>query len=116
MRSLGRDQHGHFAPGNSFNPGGRPALEREVVALARSKGVDCIKTLLTLKDDPKVPPSVRAYAANSVLDRGFGRVRDMVSDASDNAELLDAMQQAMQLRQNIAPLIEHDPTDGKSKP
>jgi hypothetical protein len=39
----------------------------------RASGAQSIALLEQLRDDETVPPAVRAMAANSLLDRGFGR-------------------------------------------
>jgi hypothetical protein len=65
--------------GVSGNPGGRPksekppVLEADVRALARASGEKSIALLEMIRDDPEAPPAVRCLAANSLLDRGYGR-------------------------------------------
>ena len=60
-----------FKPGQSGNPGGRKKGEGHVRELARKYTDEAIKTLVELMrcDDKKV----RAVAANSLLDRGYGK-------------------------------------------
>jgi hypothetical protein len=62
-----------FEPGKSGNPGGRKKQDVSVRELARAHGVDAIATLVEVMKDVKAPPSARVSAANSVLDRGFGK-------------------------------------------
>jgi hypothetical protein len=65
-----------FQPGQSGNPGGRRRKsddDRKVEELARSYGVDAIKTLASIMRSQKAPASARSAAAQAVLDRGFGR-------------------------------------------
>jgi hypothetical protein len=68
--------------GQSGNPNGRPVssntpemkqLVADVRALAQASGAQSIALLERLRDDENVPPAVRAMAANSLLDRGYGR-------------------------------------------
>jgi hypothetical protein len=63
--------------GQSGNLKGRPPEMKQLVAdvraLAQASGAQSIALLEQLRDDENVPPAVRAMAANSLLDRGFGR-------------------------------------------
>ena len=62
---------GTFQPGKSGNPGGRPKEAAEVKALAQEYGAEAIEKLVALlrgEDD-----RVAKAAADSLLDRGFGK-------------------------------------------
>jgi len=66
-----RDRAGRFTPGASGNPGGRtpiPARIREALASHTEKAVAVLAELLSSDDD-----RVRCMAANSLLDRCFGK-------------------------------------------
>jgi hypothetical protein len=85
-----------FEKGKSGNPGGRPKLVGEVQALAREYTKQAIETLRDIMRDKNAPPAARGYAANSILDRGYGRPsqtisstgRDKPPDQMTDAELL----------------------------
>ena len=85
-----------FEKGKSGNPGGRPKLVGEVQALAREYTKQAIETLRDIMRDKKAPHAARGYAANSILDRGYGRPsqtisstgRDKPPDQMTDAELL----------------------------
>ena len=62
-----------FEPGKSGNPGGRPAALAEVKALAREQTEANIAALVAVRDNPDSPAAARVSAANSLLDRGWGR-------------------------------------------
>jgi hypothetical protein len=62
-----------FQPGQSGNPSGRPKQDVKLRDLARAHTSDAIATLVEVMKDVKAPPSARVSAANSVLDRGFGK-------------------------------------------
>ena len=68
-----------FKKGKSGNPGGRPKVVGEVQALARELTTEAIKTLRDIIRDKKAPHSARGYAANSILDRGYGRPSQTIS-------------------------------------
>jgi hypothetical protein len=78
---------GRFAPGASGNPGGRPPEEREVLRLARAKGVEAIERLAywMASDNPKASIS----AANALLDRAFGKPNQPTSN-DDSSPPVDA--------------------------
>lgn len=70
-----------WVKGQSGNPGGRPKAEAEVVALARQASPKAIERLVKLvnSDDERVSIA----AANSVLDRAFGKPTQMLAGDPD---------------------------------
>ncbi len=69
----GRDEKGRLLPGYTGNAGGRPAVAGEVKKLARQYTDRAISTLAKIMDDEDAPRASRVLAANSLLDRGYGR-------------------------------------------
>jgi hypothetical protein len=66
-----RDANGHWLKGTSGNPLGKPARIHEIEKLAREHSVAALNKIVALlnsKDD-----RVALAAANSLLDRGFGK-------------------------------------------
>ena len=61
-----------FKPGKSGNPGGRPKVA-DLRRLARERTVDAITTLIQVMRSPKSAAAARVMAANSLLDRGWGK-------------------------------------------
>jgi hypothetical protein len=68
-----------FQKGISGNPGGRPKVIGDVQELARQKSPEAITTLANIMHDEKAPPAARVAAANALLDRGYGKPTQPIS-------------------------------------
>ena len=73
-----------FKKGQSGNPGGRPKAIAEVRDLARAQTEESLKALVTIRDSAKAAPAARVAAANSLLDRGWGRPAQTISGDPDD--------------------------------
>ena len=62
-----------WKPGQSGNPSGRPKVNTELRAKARAHTDAAINALVEVLSSKKASPSARVMAANSLLDRGYGR-------------------------------------------
>jgi hypothetical protein len=62
-----------------INPGGRPKVLGDVQELARERSPEAINILATVMRDEKAPPAARVAAANSLLDRGYGKPTQPIS-------------------------------------
>lgn len=71
-----------WAKGQSGNPGGRPKAEREVIELARDASPRAIGRLVELVEHEDARTAIAA--ANSVLDRAFGKPTQPLANDPDN--------------------------------
>ena len=86
-----------FEKGQSGNPGGRPKEVAGVRELARQHTPDAVATLVAIMQNEDAPPAARVSAANSLLDRGYGRPNQAVSVSTDTgiSERLAAAERRM---------------------
>jgi hypothetical protein len=72
------------------NAGGRPKAIISLVELARAQTEDSIKTLVQVRDDTNAPAAARVGAANALLDRGWGKPAQTVTQIiNDKRSTLD---------------------------
>jgi hypothetical protein len=72
-------RRGQFLKGVSGNPGGRPKVEGHVREVARQCTADAMQTLKDIMLDKDAPHGARVTAANSILDRGYGKPAQALS-------------------------------------
>ena len=79
-----------FKPGQSGNPGGRPAIMKEVRQACQDMSLDGCKVLNEIMHDKEQPGSVRVAAVREIFDRAMGRPEQQhrVSGQIDFAHLL----------------------------
>ena len=68
-----------FQKGTSGNPGGRPKVLGDVQELARERSPEALNILANVMRDEKAPPAARVAAANALLDRGYGKPTQPIS-------------------------------------
>ena len=72
-------RRGQLLKGVSGNPGGRPKVEGHVREIARQCTADAMLTLKSIMLDKDAPHAARVTAANSILDRGYGKPAQALS-------------------------------------
>ena len=65
--------NGRFQPGRSGNPGGRPRATHSIQELARKHTTEALDVLVQIMLNEKAPPNARVAAANTLLDRAYGK-------------------------------------------
>lgn len=73
-----------FKKGQSGNPGGRSPIIAEVRDLARKQTEESVNALISIRDNSKAPPAARVSAANSLLDRGWGKATQIIAGDEEN--------------------------------
>jgi hypothetical protein len=90
-----------FPKGVSGNPGGQPKGVMEVRELARKWAPQAIATLAAIMTDESQPGPARCLAANSLLDRGYGKPQLHAQSELTVHHQIDSMS-AAELRSYIA--------------
>ena len=62
-----------FQKGTSGNAGGRPKAAHSIQDLARKHTIEALDVLVQIMLNEKAPPNARVAAANTLLDRGYGK-------------------------------------------
>ena len=86
-----RDPNGRWLPGSrSPNAGGLSREKRELIDLARERSPAALDKIFAIMKDETVPPAVQLAAAGMILDRGYGKPRQM-SETGDRGKTLEEM-------------------------
>lgn len=78
----------NWVKGASGNPKGRPKIPREVLESARALSMEALETLADVMRDTKATASARVTAAQTILDRAWGKPTQPI-DA--NVNVLDRL-------------------------
>lgn len=73
----------------------------EIRSIARSHTEAAINALLSVMNQPESPPAARVAAANSILDRGWGKPAQPIENGEDGAfELIHRIERVIVDPQN----------------
>ncbi len=99
-----------WKPGQSGNPKGMEPGVGHVRELARQHTEESIEKLVEIMRDENAPPSAQGAAANSLLDRGWGRPDQSVSIDPGHSLLtiLDEIERRAELRTIEGETIDND--------
>ena len=102
-----------FQKGQSGNPGGRPKQSESLTLLAREYTDDALNTLIKIMEDKDAPKSSRVSAAQTILDRGWGKAPQTIDLNTNPLDNMDADEQRLLLE--ALQLIRED-ADGDGVP
>ena len=83
-----------FQPGKSGNPGGRPRRSQEVRELAQEHTTAAIKKLVEIMEKGE-SEQAQLMAANSLLDRGWGKPTQPLAGDPEGSALIDEHEAAI---------------------
>ena len=76
--------------GRSPNAGGVSREKRELIDVARERSPAALDKIFAIMNDETVPPAVQLVAAGMILDRGYGKPRQMI-ETGDRGRTLEEM-------------------------
>ena len=91
---MARGSRGRFLPGESGNPSGRGKDDFELMMLCRDHSKEAVGALIEIMRNKKSADSHRIMAANSLLDRGYGRPKQSFDVQSNKPFVIFAPQTA----------------------
>jgi hypothetical protein len=81
----------------------------EIRSLARKYTNKAIATLVDIMGAPNAPPAARVMAANSLLDRGWGKATQLVDVQGEIRQLVEVKLNVVHAAEPLT--IEHEPAD-----
>jgi hypothetical protein len=83
---------GGARPGAGRKKGQMSQAKIDIMSAAREFALEALMVLKTVAQDPAAPAAARVSAANSILDRGFGKAEAIVEPAPRDT-LAEALEQ-----------------------
>jgi hypothetical protein len=101
-----RNASGRFKPGQSGNPGGRPAVDPKVKEALEALTLPAVTELGNCLRSPD--ESIRLKAATTVLERNLGKPKQPVEHSGDAAQSMGLRQLLTCLPEALSVLAEND--------
>lgn len=79
-----RDKNGRFGKGNNANPGGRPKMDDKTKKILKAAAPDAAKLVVEMMKNEKINPKLRLQAAETVMDRVYGKATQPIEGSMDN--------------------------------
>ena len=79
-----RDKAGRFVKGKSGNPGGRKPMDGETKKILEDAAPEAAQMLVAMMNNAAVNPQVRIKAAETILDRVYGKPTQAIEGEIDN--------------------------------
>lgn len=99
--------------GQSGNPKGRPPLSRDVKVLAKKYTKRAVQVLVEVMDDRAAPCASRVSAAQTILDRGWGKAPLDLKVQTTAETRIVALIQALDASKPAPRVIDLEPNDIK---
>lgn len=88
VTEIKRGAAGHFAKGQSGNPGGRKKQDIAVIRACQDMGLEAVIILGEIMRDSDMDPKNRITAIKEILDRAYGKATATVSLGDDAGEAI----------------------------
>lgn len=79
-----RTESGRFEKGKSGNPNGRPKMDDKTKAILKAAAPDAARLLVEMMNNPGTGEKTRLQAAQTVLDRVYGKATQPIEGAVVN--------------------------------
>ncbi len=108
-----------FVKGKSGNPSGLPKdpakiearrMTRDVRELCRQNSRAAVETLIEVMKQKSAPPAARVNAANSLLDRGWGKPQQIIEATVDSYDRM-SNEELIAYITSAAPVVEEEVYD-----
>ena len=100
-----------WKPGQSGNPGGRPAILKNVQELARQHTPEAVNNLAQIMNDKRQNGTARVAAAKELLDRAWGKAPATL-DIQGKLTLEMLVNAAAGVLKDDSPVIDAEPQEG----
>jgi hypothetical protein len=90
-KTVKKRRGGSFKPGKSGNPGGRPKISEDILAMCRAASPRAISELLAVFDDEQARPGDKIRASEAILNRAWGTPTQSVELSGAEGKALEIL-------------------------